>query len=477
MQCRKDQWATDTSQNVTFSADTVLFDTVFTTIGSVTLPLKVYNPHTASISLSDITLMGGAESAYRLAVDGFNGTQFEDVEIGPEDSLWVFIEVTIDPNNVSSPLIEEDSIRFVTNGNVEYVNLVAWGRDACFHGGLGVLTVLECDEVWNPDKPHVLYGIVAVDEECSLTINAGTQVYCHSGSGLYIYRGNLDINGTLGNEVVFQGDRLEAEYQDLPGQWGIQLQVEFETGFGVEQATINRGGIWLFETEDCEIDYAILKNGIIGLQADTTGTLSGESLVMNNSVITNMSAIGLFAQGAHVTGKNCLFSNCGQNTAALTIGGQYDFNHCTFANYWTASNRQAPTFYLNNYYVDIDNNVQVRPLTGASFTNCFMYGNNASLTDFNEFVYDFADSGPEPVYSFNDCYVDTDLDIADNFPYFLNMGQGAGEPPFLAPFDGNFDFSGSVPTAFKTEGSGSIPEDIEGVFRSGTPAAGCYADD
>lgn len=475
-QCRKDSFADSSDQNITFSADTVLFDTVFTTIGSTTLPLKVYNPHSDPIVVSNIDVMGGADSPYRVAVDGINGSSFTNIEIGPEDSAWVFIEVTIDPNNSSSPLIEEDSIRFITNGNTEYVKLVAWGQNACYHGSLGTLTVLECDEVWNADCPHVIYGIVAVDEGCSLTINAGTQVHCHAGSGLYVYRGLLDINGELGNEVVFQGDRLENSYDDVPGQWGIQLQVEFETGFGVEQATINRGGIWLFETVDCEIDYAILKNGIIGLQCDTTGTTTGESLRINNTVITNMSAIGMYTQGAHVTGTNCLFSNCGQNSAAFTIGGRYNFNHCSFVNYWTQSNRQSPTFYLNNYYVDVNNEVQVRPLEQTVFRNCLMYGNNAELTDFNEFVYDFADDGPEPQYFFDWCYVDTDLDLPAGFN-FANMSNGQGEPPFIAPFSGDFDFAGSVPSAFKTNGSNLIFTDLKGAPRSSNPAKGCYMDD
>ena len=476
-QCNKEQFADSSDQNVTFSADKVLFDTVFTTICSTTLPLKVYNPHNDPIVYSNIDVMGGADSPFRIAVDGLNGTGFQGLEIGPNDSAWVFVEVTIDPNGATSALIEEDSVRFITNGNIEYVHLVAWGQDAFFHGGLGALTVLGCDEVWNADKPHVIYGIVAVDEGCSLTINPGTQVHCRNASGLYVFKGSLDVQGELGNEVCFQGDRLEPEYADVPGQWGIQLQVQFETGFGVEQATINRGGIWLFETQDCEIDHAIIKNGIIGIQCDTTGTSTGESLRINNTVVTNMSAIGIYTQGAHVSGSNCLFSNCGQNCAAFSIGGKYDFHHTTFANYWTQSNRQSPAFYINNYYVDVDQNVQVRPLLEANFTNCIMYGNNAELSDFNEFVYDFNLDAEQPNYFFNDCYVDTDQDILDG-SHFSNMSQGQGEPPFVEPFAGNFDFPGPVASAFRSQtGFINTTTDIEGVFRSGLFARGCYMDD
>lgn len=469
--------ADQSDQAVTFSADTVLFDTVFTTIGSVTLPLKVYNPHNAMIVVEDIDLVGGTDSPYRMAVDGENGVSFNDVEIGPNDSLWVFVEVTIDPNNADFPLIVEDSIRFITNGNTAYVNLVAWGQDAYFHGSLDALTVLPCDEVWNADKPHVLYGIVAVDEGCNLTINAGTQVYCHSGSGLYVYRGGLNIEGALGNEVVFCGDRLEPEYENLSGQWGIQLDVEFETGFGVESATINRGGIWLFETDEASIDYAIIKNGIIGVQADTTGTLTGNSLQMTNTIISNMSAIGFLAQGAHVKGENDLIVNCGETCVALDIGGKYDFNHCTFANWWTAASRQAPAFYMSNYYVDVNENVQARPLSETIIRNSILYGNNASLSDYNEVILDmYTEDGFDPQYLIENCYVDTEADLTDG-THFLNTNQGAGDPPFLDPFNGDFDFAGQVPSAFATNGSGLISPDLKGQPRTNPPAKGCYMDE
>ncbi|MEO0405395.1 MAG: hypothetical protein AAF193_11035, partial [Bacteroidota bacterium] len=203
--CRKDEFLTDSNAKLDFSADTILFDTVFTTIGSTTSVLKVYNRNDQPIKISDISLVGGNQSPYRVNVDGVPGTQFSDVEIRANDSLFVFVEVTIDPGNSNLPFIVTDQLLFTTNGNEQVVELNSWGQDAIFHGGLGGIFTLECDEVWDPNRPHVLYGIVAVDEDCCLTINPGTQVYCHKGAGLLVFRGCLEVNGELGNEVVFQG--------------------------------------------------------------------------------------------------------------------------------------------------------------------------------------------------------------------------------------------------------------------------------
>ncbi|WP_306644156.1 hypothetical protein [Sanyastnella coralliicola] len=434
--CRKDNFTTDPNATLSFSQDTVLFDTVFTTIGSITELVRIYNTNDNPVQISNIELEGGTSSQYRINVDGIAADEFTNVEIASGDSLWMFVEVTIDPNALNLPFIVEDRVRFELNGNEQFVELVAWGQNAYYHGSLDQITVLPCNEVWNADLPHIVYGIVAVDEGCSLTINEGTQVHCHAGSGIFVNKGTLDVNGQFGNEVCFQGDRLEQEYQGLPGQWGIELEFEFETDLGIEQATVARGGIWLFETVDCEIDWAIIKNGNIGVQVDTVGSATADALVMRNTKIQNMGVIGILAQGAHISGVNNLVANCGQNCAAFTIGGRYQFAYSTFANYWTDGTRQTPAFVLNNYYVDINQNIQTRTISDTWFHNCIMYGNNAALSDFSEFIVDMQDDEMQD-YRFEFCGVDSESSVADSDRY--NGMVNGNTPPFTDVL--NFDFT------------------------------------
>lgn len=471
--CRKDNFSTDPGAKVAFSQDTVFFDTLFTTIGSTTQAVRIYNNNNRDIKISSIELEGGADSPYRINVDGVSGDVFSDVEIASGDSLWMFVEVTIDPGDVNLPFIVEDRIHFTTNGNRQTVELVSWGQDAHFHGGPGALTVLDCNEVWNADKPHVVYGIVAVDEDCSLTINQGTQVYCHAKSGIYVFRGTLEVNGTIGNEVVFQGDRLEPEYQGVPGQWGIELQFEFETQFGVEQASVARGGIWLLQSPGSTINGAIIRDGNIGVQVDTTGT-TGDALQITNTVIENMGVIGLLGQGAHISGWNNLIANCGQTCGAFTIGGRYRFAYTTFANYFAEGNRQAPTFALNNYYFDVNDNLQVRPLTDTWFHNCIMYGNNAALSDFNEFVVDIQQ--PEfQDYRFEFCAVDTDLDLSDVARF--NQMVNSVTPPFVSAAGGDFHLVSSASSTWNggfVSETWSPPTDLDGFTRLLPGRKGCY---
>ncbi|MEN9393824.1 MAG: hypothetical protein RL362_45 [Bacteroidota bacterium] len=409
--CKKPQ-EISADARLTFSTDTVFFDTVFTSIGSVTQVCKIYNKHEGIMHIDQIKLNGGSNSMFRLAVDGDNGTSFEDIDLYPGDSLYMFVQVTVDPNDETFPFIAEDKIDIIYNNTRDEVYTAAWGQNAYFHGGPDALTTLSCHEVWNNDKPHVVYGVLEIEPNCDLTINAGCQVYLHKGAGILVNEGRLFVQGQKGSEVVFQGDRLEAEYQDVPGQWGIELDFQIGGSQGPDIYTISRGGIWIYKSPGSVIDYAIVKNGNTGIQVDTTGT-SAFALTLTNTKIDNMAGVGLWGQGAHIQAVNLLSSNCGEGCAYLSIGGKYVMDNCTFANYWSGGVRTAPAFALNNYYKDINQNIQVRPLYQCRFQNCIMYGNSATLEDFGELVVD-VEFPENQDYLFSYCLIDFEDVTNDN---------------------------------------------------------------
>ena len=470
--CGKVQFSEDPALQLEFSADTILFDTVFTTIGSVTLPLKVYNRNTEAVRIDEIELVGGSESPFRVNIDGEVGPSVSDWPILAEDSLWVFLEVTVDPNALSTPFVIEDELRFNTNGNEQHVDLIAWGQNAHFHGGLGELNPLpSCDEVWTNDLPHVIYGIVEVEPGCTLTIEEGTQVHVHDGSGLLVYQSTLNVAGELGNEVVFQGDRLESSYEDVPGQWGIEIDVQFETEYGIEEVTAQRGGIWLYGGVECTMDYAVLKNGTIGLQVDTTGTDQAPALDIRNTVIHNMSAYGLYAQGGTIEGYNNLFYDCGQSTAAFTLGGAYKLDHCTFANYWSEGVRQSPSVLFTDWYETINGNIQVRSLEGSAFNNCIFWGNNYSLTDFDELVVSLLNPPASPFIRYSA------VDVQDpDFPTeILEATLTDNTPPFASTSDRDFHLSSNNSLWDGGASQFAIGLDLDGLPRAiGQPDMGCY---
>ena len=472
--CSGDKLYLGADARVAFSQDTVLFDTVFSTIGSASEAFRIVNDSPGRILLEDITLEDGEDSPFRINVDGLPGPSVGGLELGEGDSLYVFVEVTIDPqNDYDLPFIVKDRIRVTVNGFSQYVQLLAWGQDAFFHGSPGGISTLDCNALWTAQKPHVIYGVVGVAPGCNLTIEAGADVHVHSGGGLYVSGGTLDVNGELGNPVVFEGDRLEPEYADVPGQWGIQVDTLIQTEIGVAQASILGGGIWIYGSPGSTLRHTILRNGTIGLQVDTTGT-EGAAVTLENCVIHNMSAIGLLAQGAHIDGTNNLLYDCGQACAAFTLGGRYRFTHSTFANTWSDGTRGTPSVLINDHYEDINGNLQIRPLEETRFLNCILWGNNAQLQDFDELVVDL--EGDVNDLLIRGCAVDLD---ATGEADWIEESTLDATPPFADIFSrdfhlvsGNSEWNGvGVPA-----GLPFLATDLDGLPRvvGSAPDVGCY---
>ncbi len=372
--CRKDSISSDSSHDLNFSIDTLLFDTVFTTFGSTTKRFKIYNNNSNDIIISDIFMGKGAASQFRINVDGVPGNSHKNVLIGGKDSLFVFLEVTIDPNNVLAPFVVEDAVHFITNGNQQEVQLAAWGQNAHYYvanrsaGNIPVVyldrdtSAGALDSTWTNDKPYVIYGgYLTLDGNDKLTIEAGVRVHIHNNAGIWVYKdANIVVNGTQSDPVIFQGTRLEYAWQDVPGQW--------------DRIWINEG------TADNVFNYAIIKNGFIGIQAETLpfNPLSPKStnkLRLNNCEIHNNTGVGILATNYQITDTNSVISNSGQYNLLVRGGGEYQFNHTTFANYWNTGTRTTPSVLLQNYYVDINNTTQVRNIDSSNFYNCIIDGN------------------------------------------------------------------------------------------------------
>lgn len=387
--CKKDKVITTPGTKLSFSQDSVLFDTVFTSIGSTTKYFRVHNPNNGKVNISSIRLARGNSSFFRLNVDGVAGKSFSNLEIDAKDSMYIFVEVTIDPTNQNNPFIYRDSILFDLNGAEQHLDLIAFGQNAYYHmpnqkiifnntSALYYDTLhvpMNGTDTWLADKPHLIYGYVVVDSTQTLIINQGAHIYVHNGGGIWVYRyGSIQINGTHGNEVTFQGDRLEQEYKDVPGQW--------------DRIWINEGG-----TNNI-INYAVIKNAYIGVHAgsgvfDGVGSTlyvnASKNLTLNNTIIQNCSYAGVLGHYYDITGGNNVVVNCGQHILEFDFGGSYKFYQSTFANYWNQTNnsqasnaRTTPSFLFNNYY-----NGNQSDSLNLYFGNCIMDGSMAEEFQFD----------------------------------------------------------------------------------------------
>lgn len=446
--CKKDELITDSSAKLGFSTDSVLFDTVFTTVGSTTKIFKIYNTHNQIINISKAYLATGTASQFRINIDGVSGTLLQDIEIPAGDSLFVFVQVTVNPTNQNSPLLINDSIVFETNGNIQDVNLTAVGQDVYLHkpnvfptNGLPPYSIISCNDVWTNDKPHLIFGYAVVDEGCTLTIMPGTKVHLGVRSVLWVYDGGtLIVSGAKNNEVIFQGSRLEPDYQDVSGQWGK---------------------IWLSAgSVNNTIDWAIIKNGNIGVQADTLGASTQPTLKITNTIIKTMTTACIYGQGSYITGSNCVFANSDEYIGAFTIGGKYKFEHCTFANFGNGS-RSTALLALNNYYVDITNTIQIRNLDSAYFGNCILYGDLEDEIGLDSSIY-----GGVFSYKFDYCIVKTTLNT-DNGIHYNNVYANT-DPGFKDASTQNYNLLNANSFAVDKATSSNITKDLNDMDRPNT---------
>jgi len=456
--CKKEEFLEGKKVDLRFSQDTLMFDTVFTTIGSSTQHLIVTNPEKQKIKISNIRLAGGPNSNFRINVDGQSGTSFKDVEVAANDSIYIFVEVTVDPNGSNSPMIITDSIIFETNGNIQDVDLVAYGRDAYFIvanksvGGLKYKIVAgeHIDTTWTKDKPIVVYGYAVVDSTGSLTIEKGTEIYFHNKSGLWIYKGGqLKVLGTKDEPVTFQGDRPEAYYDDLPGQWDR---------------------IWINESDkQSEINYAIIRNGFIGIQTEILqNVMASNKLVLKNTVIENMSGAGILSRFYRIDAENMAISNCQQYCVALTLGGEYEFRHSSFANYWSYSTRKSPSLYVNNYFQDENKQIHPFDLLKANFINCIIYGN---LDE--EVIMDNNAQGGQFNFLFDHALIKTQGNISD--PNYWKSVTKNIDPLFENSSENDLHLKSTSVASDKGKAGVSPPLDLDGNTRdANTPDLGAY---
>lgn len=456
---KKDIISNDASLKLAFSNDSVIFDTVFTSLGSISRQLMVYNPSANRIKISQIQLAQGAQSAYRINIDGEAATDFYDLELAGGDSAYIFVRVTIDPNDQNNPYVVEDQIRFLTNGNEQIVKLVAWGQNAHYIVADQIVAnfppfTIVADSLetvhWTSEKPYVIYGYAVIDSYGELIIDEGTRVYFHDKSGLWAYTdGVLKVYGTEEAPVVFQGDRLEAFYADLPGQWDR---------------------IWLMEGRagvQHEIRNAIIQNGFIGLQTESFLSPAQNKLVLHNVTIRNMQGIGIFSRLFNIEGSNVVIANCGGYDMALTMGGSYHFKHTTLANYWNYSVRNTPSLFLNNYTLDSLDNVIPFPIN-FSMANSLLYGYNK-----DEFETDMTEAA-DSLYFFDHCLMKTNRETNDG-PAFNTILKNE-DPLFLDHSINDYRIDTLSPAINFGDPAvaASVPLDILGHSRSESADVGAY---
>lgn len=446
MACDDENFSTSPSLTLAFSRDTLRMDTVLTGVGTSTRQLIVYNRNKESLIISSITLADASNSGFRINVDGMKGTHFSDIEIRGKDSLYILVEATIQPQNSDEPFFKKDSIVFITNTNRQDVKLYAYGQDFL---ALRKKEITQ-DTLISSARPIVIYDSLSIKEGAHLTIGAGTRLYFHGKSGLQVH-GKLTVEGRLDAPVVFRGDRtdyiLSYPYDRLPGQWdGIRIHSS---------------------SYENTINYADIHGGIFGIRCDSAAT-DRRKLTLTNSIIHQVSGNGLEMTSCQAIIGNSQISNAGNNCVSL-LGGDYEFVHCTLANYYSWDIKNGVALAIKNERGEI-----TYPLTMAAFRNCIISGSSSDEISGGRsedatipFNYYFSYCLINSVEEKNDKVVEVLWKKDDNFTLLDNKKQR---------YDFQLDSISAAINIGLSEDARNYPLDLKGQSRLNdeAPDAGCY---
>lgn len=458
-----DKFSTNSNLRLEFSTDTISFDTVFTTIGSATKRLKVYNKNSEAVNISNIALASAGTKGFRMNVDGESGTSINNVELLGKDSLYIFIEVTVDPINKENTLLIEDSIRFLINGNTQYVQLDAIGQDVFLWKG----KTIDKDTVLTAEKPFLIYNDLTVADNTTLNIKEGATFYFHNNSKLKI-NGNVKANGSIDKPIVMRGDRtdylfesLKIPYDRVPGQWG-----------GIEVAAKSYNNIF----ENVRIRNSIY--GVLCLESDTTQ----QKATFINTMVQNTTKETLWAINCKITAKNSLFDNSGGYTVRL-LGGSYYFLQCTLANfmssYWVSF--RQPTLELASNGYNEKEVKQTHPLGKALFVNTIVAGstNNEvklSTAENDIFKYHFINCLLKTKGTDDANFINTIWNVDPLFKYIYSPETVKNNPDWYYYY--NFELTRESPAINKGNRTYAVdlPFDIIGNSRrtDQAPDIGCY---
>jgi len=452
--CKKDMTLLGGGQ-VSFSTDTVTFDTVFTAQGSFTTSFVIYNPQGQAITISSIRMLHAASSYFHLNIDGLAGNTATNLSIMGNDSAYVFATVDIDPTNANTPFLITDSLVVTLNGKEFYLPFEAYGQNAHYIVGDTLDT-----QTWVNDKPYVIIHSAGINAGQTLTIDPGCRIYMHQDSRLVI-AGTLIAEGNKNDTILFIGDRLDRyyfRYQYNPGEWGGLYFTSYSTGSRLDYVRI----------ENCGNAALGAATAAIQLTLDSVNSLNNPAnpqLTMKHSIVQNSLGYGILNFGGTLVMSNSLINTTGLQALANIQGGFDSVVNCTFANYGS-DHSQNNTMTLLNYLYDPGTKKTTPGYLSAVIRNCIVYGGLE-----NELFCDQVSSAAALI-NFDHCLIK-----ADSFQSFVQYKTCLfdKDPIFADTVKGDFHIKTGSP-AIDAGVNVTLGDDLEGNTRpKGTGYdIGCY---
>lgn len=348
-----DTFTDDRSSTLTFSSDTIVFDTLIATIPSATQTLAVYNRGDKGLRISEVWLERGDDSRFRVNIDGQDLSQAyqrhaADFEVRRRDSIIVRIEVTLPESKTDDATAYADALHFRLESGVEQrVELLATALDGFFMRGV----VITSDTTFSARRPIIVYDSLVVAPDVTLRLEAGTRLLFHEAAGLTVH-GRLLATGTLEAPIIFRTDRTDhifsyLPYDRLPSRWE-----------GLRFTASSLGN---------DLNYVDIHGGNFGIICDSTG-VSDPKLTLTNCRIYEVGGDGVRLTDCRSTISNSEIANTLGHTLCL-VGGNHTITHCTLAQFYHLSYLRGYALYITNVSDGV-----YHPMTGATFDSCVITG-------------------------------------------------------------------------------------------------------
>ena len=444
------------SDVLTFSVDSIDFDTLIAGELSHTKTFQVYNPNKAALHIKSVSLQQGANSIFRVNVDGtalHMGTA-TDFQLRSGDSLRIFVNSLPPSSDNDTPVEHTDKLLFELESEVvQELPLVIHGWDVIKLQGVEI----QEDVTFSARRPYQVLDSLVVRPDATLTLSAGTRLFFHPNASLLVY-GRLDVQGNAEENVVFRGDRLgnmftNQSYDCIPGQWG-----------GIRFAEQSYGNL---------VNFADIHSGNYGILCDSS-SIDTEKIRIENSIIHNTSHDGLTLLHVNALVGNSQLTNAGGNCVTI-LGGDVRFTHCTIAQFYAFTATRGVALQFAN-----TDGISAYPLQNLSIANSIVTGyatdeimgeNMGEETAFN--------------YTFRNCLLNTPTYEASEIVNCL-WDNDSNEVYRADNFSPAFDLdrllytftlapqSVAVGTADANISAETYPQDRLGRSRGAMPSMGCY---
>ncbi len=427
----------DPNLKLTYSTDTLEFDTLIANLDSRSRRVRIFNPNANAIRINRLG-MATNPSPFRLIINGQESTSFSNIDLLGGDSLLVVVSANLPGDNNVQPSLIKDSLLIDYLNSSDHVKVRAWRQDAQVKRGLQISE----PTVWPAGLPYLIEDFLLIDSAGSLTIEAGSKIFMQNGAGIFV-QGKLEILGTAAARVLITSSRFDEAYEEAPGQWD---------------------GIYILEgSEGNIIQHAEIKNGTYGVRVGAPDDNNTFDVEISHTIIANMASAGILAFTSDVYAYNTLIYNCRDFLVGNIAGGNYRYEHCTFTNFPTDFFREEPSVQFSDVLF-LQDDVIAAPLNVFLRNSIIWGGLDEELLISDEGNHLITLNITNNIIRSNNALFDVNnnqLSRADNYPSFMaTLGR-----------DYSID---SLSPAIDTAVPSAIITDLTGMARDSLPDLGAY---